>query len=56
MGGLEASCFLMGWRCLVSSVAILGLLSRQLALERVGSIYQGHEKHGVQKAEADGWT
>lgn len=40
---------------MASSVAILGLLSRQIALERVGSIYQGHEKHGVQKAEADGW-
>lgn len=40
---------------MTSSVGILGLLSRQLALERVGSIYQGHEKHGIQKAEADGW-
>lgn len=37
---------------MASSVAILGLLSRQLALERVGSIYQGHEKHGLQKVES----
>lgn len=40
---------------MASSVAILGLLSRQIVLERVGSIYQGHKKHGVQKAEAGGW-
>lgn len=35
---------------MASSVAILGLLSRQIALERVGSIYQGHEKQGCSES------
>lgn len=37
------------------SVAVSGPSSRSSALGRVGSIYQGHEKHDVQEEKTGGW-